>query len=93
MRNVEIASEQGKRTVQTFNFNFECKKWYFIAVSHMYHFIRRSEASLFVDAKLKGTALLYITFSQPLIAPFLYSKHTSSLSSIRPSNQSLFRWL
>jgi hypothetical protein len=58
--------------VQVFNFNFDCRRWYFIAVSHVYHFIRRSEAALYVDSKLKCTiALTYPRVDPPVTRCFV----------------------
>lgn len=36
------------------------KKWYFIVINHVYHFLTKSEATIFVDGKLTDSVnLLY----------------------------------
>lgn len=41
-----------KAESQSFKFYFEPKKWYFLAITHEFHLLRKSEISLFVNGEL-----------------------------------------
>ncbi|ELR23097.1 BEACH domain containing protein lvsE, putative [Acanthamoeba castellanii str. Neff] len=49
-----VLSRQGKNKHAWIKFNYRFKKerWYFVAVAHIYHFLRRSEVLLYVNGQL-----------------------------------------
>eukprot|EP01088_Endostelium_zonatum_P020185 TRINITY_DN729_c1_g1_i1.p1 TRINITY_DN729_c1_g1~~TRINITY_DN729_c1_g1_i1.p1 ORF type:complete len:327 (+),score=38.67 TRINITY_DN729_c1_g1_i1:1-981(+) len=69
LQNTLIAqTRQGKSSSKTFvrlNYTFKDKVWYFIAITHLYHFFTTSEITLYVDGKqVDSQQLVYPKFEK-----------------------------
>ena len=83
LQNTLIAqTRQGKSSSKSFvrlNFVFKEKIWYFLAITHVYHFFTTSEITLFVDGKqVDSQQLVYPKFDK---APEFCFIGTNSIAS------------
>ena len=51
-------STSRNKTASKLDYTFQEGQWYFIVLSHTYHFIRRSEFSLYVNGALASSVAL-----------------------------------